>query len=1192
MVDVMIARLNSAGAWWAAWALAGSLDAAVLLALMGLIWLAIRHRVAPQVGYCLFLLIPLKLLVPVIVTVPAALARWTPSGLIASWAEGSRRPDGGEGRTPTETRLIATRAGESPRTGPEPGPPARSRPAVADARPSIPPAGRRSGGDVAPGAPADPVPETPRLSISAVAMIVWLVGVLLLSGRLMGTQRRLRSRLGLLPPVDEARLPVDLEELRRLAGVTRAIRIVEDDSTASPAVWGIVRPTLILPRGIGSSLTSRQLRWVLLHELAHVRRRDLLVVALQRFAAILHFFDPAIWIANRVIHQLREYACDDLAASLGRSSAVESGEAFVGILRHAGRGRRGPRGALGVFGLDARASCFLRVRRLLDAERPIRTAVGAWSLCGLIVLALVSLPRVRAAVAPTPANPQQQAPEPAIPVRPASKDAAEGPEDFELTVAGPGGKPIPDAIVEIRTVPAPTAGQIRRGMFVRKATYGTVAKADAEGKLVVSIPPKPARFDLDITIPGYGPYWAHWSSEGPGGPIPPRFTAELEPGWSVGGIIVEAGGEPVRGAKIHPSIEFKKRPGDHRQLSVGTRLETDAAGRWRFDSVPASMSEVFVEIGHPGFRPARRPLTRAEFGIEPGGEPAAEVVMDRGLAVAGRVTDEAGGPIVGALVRVKFLNDIREAVTGDDGIYRLLGCEPRAARIVAFAKGRATDMKELDIGPEMGPVDFRMKPGGKIRVRVLDDRGDPVPRARIFFQRWRGPFSYFEFDYVGQYADEGGVWAWDEAPLDEFRADICPPGDRGMQLLEQPLIAREQEYVFRLPASLVVSGKVVDAVTKGPIREFRVVPGIRSSETHMNWVESEGFTASDGHYQIRQNRGYLAHLIRIEADGYRAAVSRDIRSTEGNVSIDFELKRGDNIAAQVVTPGGLPAAGARVALGVAGSQINVKNGEIDDGSTYSARGVADAAGRFHFPGQNKDFQLIITHPAGYAQIKSPPEWRSERVITLEPWARVEGTFRVGPAPAANVPITLDVAGRHSYGNDVPNISTVHGVITGPDGRFAFERVIPGKGWIGRSIFLDASDGATEVTSSCKVAADFPAGKAVRIDLGGTGRPVVGRLQPPEGFNERLRWNFALVTAALAPPKTPAAGPYLTATIARDGTFRIDDVPTGDYSLSVRFNQNDAGFLRDHRFTVPSPEGDRATGPVDLGMLRLRAPAPR
>ena len=107
--------------------------------------------------------------------------------------------------------------------------------------------------------------------------------------------------------------------------------------------------------------------------------------------------------------------------------------------------------------------------------------------------------------------------------------------------------------------------------------------------------------------------------------------------------------------------------------------------------------------------------------------------------------------------------------------------------------------------------------------------------------------------------------------------------------------------------------------------------------------------------------------------------------------------------------------------------------------------------------------------------------------------------------------------------------------------------------------LTVDDGATEVTSSCMIAANFPAGETVHIDLGGTGRPVVGKLQPPAGFTGKVRWNFALVTASPTQPER-ADGPYLTATVDRDGKFRIDDVPAGHYSLSVRFDRDDAGRL--------------------------------
>ena len=102
MLNIMIDYANSAADRWAAWVVATSLDAALLLVVIGLVWCAIRNRVAPQVGYLLFLLVPLKLLVPVVVTVPGEMARCTPSALMSSWFRSAPGPERIASRTPVE----------------------------------------------------------------------------------------------------------------------------------------------------------------------------------------------------------------------------------------------------------------------------------------------------------------------------------------------------------------------------------------------------------------------------------------------------------------------------------------------------------------------------------------------------------------------------------------------------------------------------------------------------------------------------------------------------------------------------------------------------------------------------------------------------------------------------------------------------------------------------------------------------------------------------------------------------------------------------------------------------------------------------------------------------------------------------------------------------------------------------------
>jgi hypothetical protein len=386
------------------------------------------------------------------------------------------------------------------------------------------------------------------------------------------------------------------------------------------------------------------------------------------------------------------------------------------------------------------------------------------------------------------------------------------PRILKLQLVAPDGKPVPHAEVSFRNTPAVKPEQVKVGEFVRADKYSARIKTDGSGKLVVKLTKIANYFAIDIEVPGYGPYWAQWRSKERAEDLPEKFVAELDAGWSVGGIITDSEGNPIKGAKIHPSIEFKKRPGDESQLGLGTEVKTGEDGKWHFDSVPISMNAVSVSIKHPQFMPEGRNLARSEYGLNKGTEPSAKILLKPGIVITGHVTDEAGKPIAEARV---FTRD-REAKTSKEGTYRLAGLGPGKVRVVVAAKARAMDMRDLNVEPNMEPVDFVLKPGGKIRIRVLNKEGQPLPKTRVFFQQWRGrQVEYFEFDKIPQYANKDGVWEWDGAPLDALEADICPPN--GMQLVRQNITAREQEYVFHPLAALVISGQIISRHSRQPL---------------------------------------------------------------------------------------------------------------------------------------------------------------------------------------------------------------------------------------------------------------------------------------------------------------------------------------------------------------------------------------
>jgi uncharacterized GH25 family protein len=748
---------------------------------------------------------------------------------------------------------------------------------------------------------------------------------------------------------------------------------------------------------------------------------------------------------------------------------------------------------------------------------------------------------------------------------------------FDLRIVGPDGKPIPEAKVELRSTPAFQAAQIRCGTVLKRMGFGTTIKSDIGGRIAFDRPVPLERLDIFITIPGYAPYWAGWNLKANSEPIPAELTAKLESAWTIGGFVVDGDGKPIPNARINFRIEFTKRPGDLRQMGIGDQRWTNNRGEWIFQSAPSSLDAVPVEINDPNFMTQRLTLSRALFRIEPGHSPAAKIVLQRGLVVTGKVTDELGRPIAKALVRTKFGNNLRTAFTGADGAYRLEGCEPGDARIVVSSKGRARALQQVQIVPKTPQVDSQMSPGGTIRIRVLDERGKPVPKATIFFQRWRGRIQYFEFDQVPRSTDDRGQWEWNEAPLDPLEADIGRP--EGMQLSNQALVARDKEYVFRVSPALVVSGKVIDAETKQPIKNFRIVPGQGWPNAQLFWNANDGFTSTDGHYQLRKTDEAPAYLVRVEADGYLPGISRAIKSDEGKVTIDFDLKKGQDIVSTVLTADGAPAVRAKVALGAAGSQVMVENGDFSS-QTYCPRQITDEAGRFHFGPQTADFWLVIIHPSGFAQFKCS-RTSIPKTIPLKPWARVEGSFRVARKLQPNATIWINHQAGVFAGQKGPSIFVDYNQTTDANGRFVFDRVVPGEGWIGRQILVMVDTGTSEVTSSSMVPIKFTAGKTTHLDLGASGRPVLGQLQSA-GAKPEVPWNFIMVQAA-------GNSRTFRATVDRDGNFCIDDVPPGDYSLSVQFLKPRPGGSRldRQRFSVPAINEKLLERPVDLGVLTLQ-----
>jgi len=196
--------------------------------------------------------------------------------------------------------------------------------------------------------------------------LVWTAGAVVAGLRFVAglvALRRIRVHATALRRADA---PVALAAASRLAGLARPVTLLVSTEVHVPVTWGVRRPVVALPAA-AAQWSGERLRLVLLHELLHVRRRDVLVECFLEAVTVAFWFHPAVWLAARQLRLERERACDEAVLDTG-ARASEYCEHLVEIMRAAARGP----GVVVGAGMAAPSTLEFRVRALLGEPRPRR----------------------------------------------------------------------------------------------------------------------------------------------------------------------------------------------------------------------------------------------------------------------------------------------------------------------------------------------------------------------------------------------------------------------------------------------------------------------------------------------------------------------------------------------------------------------------------------------------------------------------------------------------------------------------------------------------------------------------------------------------------------------------------------------------------------------------------------------------
>jgi beta-lactamase regulating signal transducer with metallopeptidase domain/ankyrin repeat protein len=320
-----------------AWILEASWQASVLVVLVLLLQVVLRGRLNPRWYHALWLLVVLRLVLPVLPESALSLFQFTPHA------------------PPVITQSVTE-------------PIFISAPAQTTPQPLL----------------ETPAPAYP-FSIYTILALFWLTGAF---GLLIVTWRvnyRFARHLRNATAIDDPHLLEIAADAQAKLGVHRHLRLIESAQAKSPAIMGLFHSTLILPEGVRAKFTDDELRFIFLHEFAHLKRGDLAVQWLIALLQILHWFNPVLWYAFRRIRADREPATDALVLSRTGEAQKESyGQVLIKLLENYHQRHSLPT----LVGILEDKDQFKRRFSLI--AKFTRGAYG-WSLLGVLLLGAVAM---------------------------------------------------------------------------------------------------------------------------------------------------------------------------------------------------------------------------------------------------------------------------------------------------------------------------------------------------------------------------------------------------------------------------------------------------------------------------------------------------------------------------------------------------------------------------------------------------------------------------------------------------------------------------------------------------------------------------------------------------------------------------------------------------------------------------------
>jgi beta-lactamase regulating signal transducer with metallopeptidase domain len=219
--------------------------------------------------------------------------------------------------------------------------------------------------------------------------LIWLGGALCLTGYIVAGHLSLWRVIASERAVTDQRTLELLEDCRANMGVKTCLGVVASKHIQGPALFGFIRPRLLLPAQLTRQFHAKEMKYIFYHELGHLKRHDIAVGWLVALAQILHWFNPLVWFAFHLMRVDRELACDRLALDYmnNRKETKRYGHTLIRLLETFAQERQ-----LAALAGVSESKVQLRKRiRMIAGFRQREEGLAVWPLVFLGLLIPVVL---------------------------------------------------------------------------------------------------------------------------------------------------------------------------------------------------------------------------------------------------------------------------------------------------------------------------------------------------------------------------------------------------------------------------------------------------------------------------------------------------------------------------------------------------------------------------------------------------------------------------------------------------------------------------------------------------------------------------------------------------------------------------------------------------------------------------------